>query len=463
VPGEEADGMQWVGRTAIDIAAAVQRGEVRAVEVVRAHLDHLAAVEHRLGAFVTVRHRRALADAEAIDAHPDRASLPLAGVPVAVKDLIDVEGEPTRYGSEATSSAPAAEDAEPVARLKAAGAVVIGKTRCPELGVWGTSDDVSGTAVSPWDPSRTAGGSSGGSAAAVGAGVVPIALGSDGLGSVRIPAAACGVFGFKPGSGLAQELLKGEPRSFGMSRYGPIATTVADGALMMDVLAGTDRFRDVAPVEGRLRVAVSFRSPAPGVSVTSSWREAAIEAGRLMHHAGHIVQRVDPPYEQATVQAGIARWTQGTVVDAELLGLDRESLQPRTRGHMTRGEQLARIRPVREDDTTRWCERVNPYLAEHDVVITPAFARMQPSADPWHTRPWVTNVTANLSAFPFLGAWNLADVPAAVVPLWEESGRPLAVQIAAGAGREELVLAVAAQLESLVPWTRHAPGWDPGA
>jgi amidase len=451
--------MQWVGHTATEIAAAVQRGEVSAVEVVRAHLDHLASVEHRLGAFVKVRRRAALADAEEVDKNPDRAKLPLAGVPVAVKDLIDVAGEPTRFGSEATTSAYATEDAEPVARLRAAGAVVVGKSRCPELGVWGTSDDPWGTAVSPWDPSRTAGGSSGGSAAAVGAGVVPLGLGSDALGSVRIPAAACGVVGFKPGVGLAQELLRGEPRWFGMSRYGPIATTVADTALMMDVIAGTDRFRDVTPVEGRLRVAVSFRSPTPGVAVTSTWREAATEAGRLFHHAGHIVQRVDPPYEQATVQAGIARWTQGVLADVTLLGLDRDQLQARTRGHMARGEQLARIRPARDEDAVRWQDRLAPYLAEHDVVVTPAFSRTQPNAGEWHTRPWVTNVTANLSAFPFLGAFNLADVPAVVVPLWEEQGRPLAVQIAAAAGREELVLAVAAQLEQMVPWTRHAPGW----
>ncbi|MCA1782138.1 MAG: amidase [Intrasporangiaceae bacterium] len=184
--------MQFVGRPATELAHAVRTGEVSAVEVVRTHLDHLADVEHRLEAFVSVRRRSALEDAEAVDARDDRASLPLAGVPVAIKDVMDVAGEPTRFGSAATPTTPAAEDDPVVARLREAGAIVIGKTRCPELSLWGTSDDQAGTTVSPWDPTRTAGGSSGGSGAAVSAGIVPIALATDGLGSVRIPAARRG-------------------------------------------------------------------------------------------------------------------------------------------------------------------------------------------------------------------------------------------------------------------------------
>ncbi|MEX0705628.1 MAG: amidase family protein [Nitriliruptoraceae bacterium] len=456
---EETIHMDLVGLSAIDIARVVRDGEASAVEVVRAHLDHLAEVEHRLGAFVSVRRRSALEDAEAVDARADRFDLPLAGVPVAVKDAIDVAGEPTRHGSQATSSAPVDTDDVAVQRLKAAGAIVLGKTRCPELGLWGTSDDPAGTAVSPWDPSRTAGGSSGGSGAAVGAGVVPVALASDGLGSIRIPAAACGTFGLKPGGDRVPETVGGEPHLYGMARLGPIATTVADGALVLDVISGTDDLRDVAALEGRVRVAVSFRPPTPGIAITSAWREAAIEAGRLLNHAGHIVERDDPPYEQATVQAVLARWTQGAVHTVERLGLDRELLQPRTRGQIARGEQLARIRPVREEDAQRWKDHVEPFFDDHDVLITPAFARTQPSATAWHTKPWVSNVAVNMSTYPFLAAWNLADLPAAVVPLWHDGGRPLAVQVVGARGREDLVLSVAAQLEALVPWTRHAPGW----
>jgi amidase len=452
--------MQLVGRSATELAGQVQRGEVSAVDVVRAHLDHLAEVEHRLGAFVSTRRAAALAEAEAIDAREDRAALPLAGVPVAIKDVVDVAGDPTRLGSAATSAEAATEDHEIVARLRGAGAVVIGKTRCPELTIWGSSDDAEGIAVSPWDPTRTAGGSSGGSAAAVTAGVAPIALASDGLGSVRIPAAACGAFGIKPGADITPELLPdGSPHWYGMCRYGPIATTVGDAALMLDVMQGSDRLRHVAPVEGSLRVAVSVRSPLAAAVVSPAWTQAALEAGRLLRHAGHDVHRADPPYDNRAALAVIARWTQGVAHEVEVLGLDPEMLQPRTRAHLELGRRMARSAPVREEDVERWRERLAPFFAEHDVLVTPAFARTQLSAVAWHRRSYAANVAANSTTYPFCASWNLADYPAAVVPLWQERGRPLAVQIVAERGREDLVLSVAALLEQRVPWTRHAPGW----
>jgi amidase len=451
--------VELVGGSAIELAEAVRAGETSATEVVRAHLDHLAEVEHRLGAFVSTRRRAALDEAAVVDARQDRFALPLAGVPVAIKDVVDVSGEPTRYGSRATSTDPAHHDAPIVKRLRAAGAVIIGKTRCPELSVWGTSDDVEGTAVSPWDPTRSSGGSSGGSGAAVGAGIVPLALASDELGSVRIPAAACGAVGIKPGVDIAGVEIGGQPQWFGMSRFGPIATTVADAALMLDVIAGTTTLRDVRPVDRPLTVAVSWKAAAPGVVISAPWREAAIEAGRLLNHAGHTVAHEDPPYERQTVQAVIARWTQGAGADVAALDLDVDELQPRTRAHLGAGERLAKVAPVRAEDATRWRERVAPFFEEYDVLITPAFARAQPAASAWHTKPWAANIAANLSAYPFFAAWNLADLPAAVVPLWADGGRPLSVQIVAGPGREDLVLAVAAQLEALVPWERHAPGW----
>ncbi len=451
--------MEPVGRAATDLAAAVRSGAISAVEVVRAHLDHLAAVEHRLGAFVSTRRVAALAEAAAIDARADRDDLPLAGVPLAVKDIVDVAGESTRHGSRATSTARATTDSIEVARLREAGAIVLGKTRCPELSLWGTSDDVDGTTVSPWDPTRSAGGSSGGSAAAVAAGVVPIALASDGLGSVRIPAAACGAIGIRPGRPHAPEMVAGQHHWFGMSRFGPIATTVADTALALDVIAGTTSLRAVEAEPGPLRIAVSWRPPAPGVVVTAPWREAALEAGRLLNHAGHTVVHADPPYERATVQAAIARWTQGASADVTALDLDLDELQPRTRAHVAAGERLARALPVRDDEAVRWHDRVAPFLHDHDVLVTPTFARAQPLAQPWHQRPWAANIAANLSAYPFTAAWNLADVPALVLPLWQDGGRPLSVQLVAARGREPLLLGLAAQLQALVGATRHAPGW----
>jgi amidase len=448
-----------VGRPATELAAAVREGRVSALTVVGAHLDQLAAVEHRLGAFVSVRRRAVLADAAAVDAHPERADLPLAGVPVAIKDVVDIAGESTRLGSRATSPLPATEDEPIVARLRAAGAVVIGKTRCPELSIWGTSEHHAGTAVSPWDPTRSAGGSSGGSGAAVAAGVVPAALASDGLGSVRIPAAANGCVGLKPGAGVLPVHVEGEPHWFGMSRFGPIATTVRDVALLLDVMAGTDGHRDVARLTTSLRVAVSWKAPLASTTVARPWVEAAIEAGRLLGHAGHEVRRADPPYDTAMAVAITARWLQGAVRDVELLDLDHEHLQARTRGHVAAGERMASTMPVHGSQAERWRRRVLPFLEEHDVLVVPTFARVQPAAHPWHHRPWLANVVANLTSYPFTSPWNLADVPAAAVPLWQDRGRPLSVQVIAGPGREDLVLAVAAQLEALAPWTRQAPGW----
>ena len=452
--------MELVGRTAIDLAAAVRAGHASATEVVRAHFDHLAAVEHRLGAFVTTRRREALAEAEAVDAADDRDRLPLAGVPVAVKDVIDVAGQPTRHGSTATTADPAADDHEIVARLKSAGAIIIGKTRCSELSVWGTSDDPDGIAISPWDPTRSAGGSSGGSAAAVASGIVPLALASDGFGSIRIPAAACGAIGMRPGGGwLPVEDAVGEPHWFGMSRYGPIATTVADAALLMDVMAGRDTVREVAPLDTPIKAAVSWKVAAPGVGVTGAWREAALEAGRLLHHAGHTVVHEDPPYDRGLAQTVIGRWTQGVGADVAALDLDPDDLQPRTRAHLAAGERLAKARPVDDADAVSWREHLEPFFADHDVLITPTFARSQPAATTWHERPWAANIASNYSTYPYCALWNLADLPAIVVPLWQDGGRPLSVQIIAGPGHERRALAVAAKLEALVPRARHAPGW----
>ncbi|WP_052666732.1 amidase [Nitriliruptor alkaliphilus] len=454
-----ADG-QLVGRPAVELAAAVRSGTVRAVDVVRAHLDQIASVEHRLGAYVTVMQREAMAAAEAVDAHPNRASLPLAGVPVAIKDVAAVAGQPTRHGSLATSPAPAEADEEVVARWRAAGAVIVGITRCCELSLWGTSDDPSGTAVSPWQPTRTAGGSSGGSGAAVAAGTVALSLATDGLGSARIPPGCCGLVGIKPGRGLALERMPdGRPFWFGMSRYGPIATCVADTALGLATMTGRPELADVTPPERPLTVAVSWAPPAPGILVSRPWIDAAAEAARLLRHAGHRIVHADPPYELATVVAALLRWTQTVSEDVRQLVVDPDALQERTRRHGALGDRLARRFPVSDAQAERWHTRVEPLLTDHDVLITPMFAKAPLRARAWHRDGWLANVVANLTTYPFAAAWNLADVPAATVPMGSHGGQPLAVQIIGRRGSEATVLSVAAELERLAPWPRHAPAW----
>lgn len=188
--------------TATDIAEAVRSGARTASAVTEDALDRIAQRDSTIGAFQVVRAERVLAEADAVDARTDRHTLPLAGVPIAIKDNVPVRGEPMRDGSRGSHRGPQPADHEVVTRLRAAGAVVVGITRVPELCVFGATDSAFGRTRNPWDPSRTPGGSSGGSAAAVAAGMVPLAHGNDGMGSIRIPAACCGLVGLKPGLGV---------------------------------------------------------------------------------------------------------------------------------------------------------------------------------------------------------------------------------------------------------------------
>ncbi|MBW3659115.1 MAG: hypothetical protein KY457_10790, partial [Actinobacteria bacterium] len=442
-------------RPATELAATVRAGEVTAVELVRAALDRIDALDGRIGAFEVVRREAALLEAADVDARTDRAELPLAGVPVAIKDVVDVEGERTRHGSAALPATPATRDDLTVARLRAAGAVVVGKTRGPELSIWGTSDNVRGETVNPWDPSRVAGGSSGGSAAAVAAGMVPLALGSDGLGSIRIPAAACGLVGIKPGSGVVPITVAGRDEHwYGMSQYGPLATTVADLALGLDVLAGTDHYRRVADADHRpLRIAVSTAPPTPGIVTAKPYRDAVGRAGSLLARAGHHVVQADPPYSPTEGLAILSRWTMGVARDAEDLGLDLDAAEPRTRAHVRAGRFLARVYPVRERQAVSWRERLAGFFASHDVVVTPTLAQPPIAARNWHARSWLANLQANARYAPFPSAWNLADAASAAIPMGTSDGLPLSVMVTGPSGREETVLRVLSELERRSPWT----------
>ncbi|MFI6034790.1 amidase [Streptomyces sp. NPDC051315] len=443
---------EWVGRTAAAVAAAVREKRVTPREVVAGHLARIEQLDGRVGAFRTVRARAALAEADEVGARADLAGLPLAGVPVAVKDNLAVRGESMRVGSAATPDTPAAADHVTVARLRAAGAVVVGLTNVPELCVFGTTEGVHGTARNPWDASRTAGGSSGGSAAAVAAGMVPIALGNDGMGSLRIPAANCGLVTIKPGRGVVPAGI-GEGDWFGMSENGPLATTVEDARLMLSVLAGTPAARPDEP--GSHRIAASLRSPLPGVTVSKPYVGAAREAAAVLVRAGHLVRRAEPPYPLSLGVTALAHWTAGTAVDAR--ALDARRLVRRTRVHAALGRRF--LNGVRggtaRDDLRR---RLEPFFAEYDVLLTPALARRSPKAAPWHERGWLSNVLVNSHHSPLTPAWNVTGWPAAVVPFGTlPSGAPTAVQLVGLPGSEGQLLRVAEQLEELRPWRRTAP------
>ncbi|MEU9287973.1 amidase family protein [Streptomyces sp. NPDC048275] len=442
----------WAGRTAAEIAAAVREKRATPREVVAEHLARIELLDARVGAFRTLRAQAALAEADQLADRSDLAELPLAGVPVAVKDNLSVRGESNRNGSSATPDTPADHDHVTVARLRAAGAVVVGLTNVPELCVFGTTDGVHGIARNPWDTLRTAGGSSGGSAAAVAAGMVPIALGNDGMGSLRIPAANCGLIGLKPGPGTIPAGI-GHGDWFGMSENGPLATTVEDARLMFAVLADTEAIRP----SGNLvrKVAVSVRSPLVGVKVSRPYATAAREAAELLAGAGHRVRPADPPYPLWLGTTSLAHWTAGTAVDAEDLDLRR--LARRTRVHATVGRRF--VAGVRKGDRREQLRRrLEPFFTEHDVLLTPALARRGPAAAAWHERGWLRNVLANTNYSPLTPPWNLTGWPAMSVPFGTlPSGAPCAVQLVGRPGCELELLELAGQLEQARPWRRTAP------
>ncbi|MFD5840129.1 amidase [Streptomyces chartreusis] len=442
----------WVGRTATEIAAAVREKRATPREVVAEHLARIERLDGGIGAFRLVRAEAALAEADEVASRGDLAELPLAGVPVAVKDNLAVRGESKRVGSAATPDTPADEDHVTVARLRAAGAVVVGLTNVPELCVFGTTEGVHGTARNPWDTSRTAGGSSGGSAAAVAAGMVPIALGNDGMGSLRIPAANCGLVTIKPGTGVVPAGVS-DGDWFGMSENGPLATTVEDARLMLSVLAGTEVVRPATP--GTHRIAVSLRSPIAGVAVNKPYASAAREAAGLLIKAGHQVRRADPPYPMSLGVTSLVHWTAGTAVDAQ--GLDARRLTRRTRVHAAVGKRFVdRARAGASREELR--RRLEPFFDEYDVLLTPALARRSPRSEPWHERGWLRNIMANTNYSPLTPPWNLTGWPAMAIPLGTlPSGAPTAVQLVGRPGSEAELLALAERIEELRPWRRTAP------
>jgi amidase len=332
---------------------------------------------------------------------------------------------------------------------------VVGLTNLPELAIYPFTDSGFGIARNPWDRRRTAGGSSGGSAAAVSAGLVPVAHGTDGLGSVRIPAAACGLFGIKPGSGVIPAQLGGDDW-YGLSENGVLATTVADAALTLGVMAGTG----FAPTEPpRLRIGMSVRAPGPGIVVHRSCAAAVRESARQLASAGHDVQEADPRYPAWLVPVMLSYWFAGPAAEA---GDCVAGLEPRTRRHVRAGRVVLRVRPPAREDRHRLRAALEPFFERHDVLMMPTLARPCPPSRRYGERSWLRSVATALMFAPMTGAWNLAGFPAASVPV-PGPGLPGAVQLVAAPGQEQSLLSLAAQLERAQGWPRHAPGYSPGS
>jgi amidase len=457
-------------------AESIVRGEISSRELVELYLRRIEAIEPRLNAFRVVFSERALLEADQADARRGAgAERPLLGVPIAVKDDIDVAGEVTALGTNAHGG-PASADAEVVRRLRVAGAVIIGKTNVPELCIWPFTETATfGATRNPWDSQRAPGGSSGGSAAAVAAGLVGAALGSDGAGSIRIPSAWCGLFGLKPQRGRVS--MAPRPRAWnGLSVNGVLTRRVADTALFHDVASGAiDVDLDRAPVPavpfaesaatppGRLRIAYSTRIPPGAVAKLDGDAERALrETVELLRSLGHELSEQDPDYGWGTFGALVPRYLRGVSDDAGSLP-HAERLERRTRGVARLGrlvtDSLLQRSLAYEAEFAR---KLGGVFERHDVLLTPATAAPPPRIGALEGRGalWTLNAVAGM--VPYNGVWNVTGQPAASVPAGlGADGLPRGVQLVGRPNDEATLLSLAAQLEAERPWAQLRPP-EPG-
>jgi amidase len=282
------------------------------------------------------------------------------------------------------------------------------------------------------------------------------------MGSLRLPAAACGLVTLKPGRGVVPAEIGADSWS-GMAENGALATTVADVVLAHAVMAGEEPDSPAAP-ERPLRIGISTRSPVPGVRADAATRAAVDAVVALLTAAGHTVVRRDPPITPAAAAGAMVRWLAGAEDDAEHLGIDRRALQPRSRTHARLGRLLRRAGLVRPRTAERFRERMAGFFEDVDVLLSPVTTGPPLAARPWHERSFLANVTANARWAPWTAAWNLAGLPALVLPAGSRpDGLPVAVQFVGPPGAERRLLWLAGELERRQPWRRHAPVFDPTA
>jgi amidase len=446
--------------------------EVSSRELVELSLERIAAAEPTLNAFRCVRAEEAQREAGEADrrrAAGERA--PLLGVPVAIKDDVDLAGEESRFGCPG-SFEPRARDCEAVRRLRAAGAVIVGKTNTPELGQWPfTEGPAFGATRNPWSLEHTPGGSSGGAAAAVAAGLVSAAVGSDGAGSVRIPAAWTGLVGIKPQRGRISTWP--EPESFnGVTCLGPLTRTVEDAALMLDVLSGShpgDRHRPPPPAEpyamaarrdpGRLRIGLSLRIPfslAPA-RLDARVRAAVERIAEVLRGLGHEVVHDDPAYRLIGLTfvprstAGLNEWI-GRVPDPSLL--DPRTLHNARMGRLLGGPVLALAKAL-ERPLQRQVGRI---FRRVDVVLAPTTAKPPERIGAIDgLGHWDTDKVV-VGACPYAWPWNVLGWPGVNVPAGlTAEGLPLGASLLGPANSEPRLISLAAQLEEAERWQHRRP------
>jgi amidase len=460
-----------------ELRARLRRREVSPVELLDASLEAIGAMNEELRAFVALLPEEARAQAEASEKRlRDGDAGPLEGLPIAIKENTMLAGTGLTMGSEIGLDLPLPDDSHLVSRLRAAGAVFPGKTTMPEFGTIGrTESRRHGVSRNPWDPSRTPGGSSGGSGIAVASGMVPAAHGNDGGGSLRIPASCCGLFTLKPTRGRVSHQPISEVS--GLLCQGFLTRTVADNALLMDLVDGfvpgdphaappkaRPFAEEIGADPGRLRIAWTVRPPIDR-PVEPECAAATEAAAKLCESLGHGVEQrdIDWPGEDA-LDVFIKLWAPSISYGIELLGelgRDVESVEP---------HNLAMLRLARAVDSSRYLvasyravelsRRVQALWDDFDVVLTPGLARLPLPAGTVaaeaESNP-LGPLVVDEGFTPFTSIFNITGQPAASLPLHVADGLPVGVQAVGRFGAEATLFRLAAQLEQAAPWADRRP------
>ncbi|GAB78226.1 amidase [Austwickia chelonae] len=451
---------------AVSIARAVHSGRCTARAVTDASLSRIMARDPALHAVEQVFTGRARAEADAVDARPVAVRGALAGVPVAVKAENRIAGVVTTHGGR-TGSSPSEVDSEVVGRLRTAGAVLVATTRMPELGLFPFTEGDWGATVNPWRTTHSPGGSSGGSAVAVASGMVPVAIGSDGGGSIRIPSSACGLVGLKPVRGRVSTAPS--PDLWGpLGTIGVMSRTVADSALVYDAVRGStrvDRYAAPEPGEsfgqaaarepGSLRIGWFTRSPWPGVRVDPRICRLLAETVDVLAAAGHRMVRLDGRWPDSS-RSFTTLYYAG--MRASLRQVEHPDLaEARTREVARSGSwvrPLVRLSAIKA--AGRLAKRVRSEFSEYDLLLTPTLAALPPRVGQLSAvgaaRSWQRSL-------PFVAFTTLANVTghaAVCLPAGTIEGLPVGVQFYAPGGDETRLFPIASQWERLRPWPRTA-------
>jgi amidase len=453
-------------------ARLIREGDISSRELVDVCLDRIERLDPLLNSFREVYADEARAAAERADTRVAAGeSAPLLGVPVAFKDELDITGRVTRHGTDAYD-VPASGTAVHVQRLIDAGAIVIGKTNLPELAICGfTESEANGVTRNPWDPRRTSGGSSGGSASAVAAGLVGAASASDGAGSIRIPAALTGLVGLLPQRGRISLMPEAE-HWYGMSRTGCLTRRVVDTALWLDIAAGAvpgdahtppsfdGSWVDAATAPpGRLRIGTSMR-PARSLippTIDATVTGAVDRAVEVLTGLGHTVSERTPDYKNVGNDV-VALYLRGIRQHVEQVPYPNR-LESRTRG-FARISRLVPDRMLRRAlaRQSQHITRINACFDDIDVLVTPVTGTPPVEVGRWQGKGAVRTLLGMGRVYPFTATWNYTGQPAIAVPVgFDDDDVPLSVMLIAPPNREDLLLSLAHQLEQALEWPSRRP------